>query len=662
MINYFLLGLIILFCGAVFSLFIKRAKIRLIFSFLTHLSAFFVCAYPAISVLLSNNTIHLNIPYPLPYLNLAISIDKLSAFFIIPVLLICALASFYAISYLSDEKSGRTYVFYFNILTGSMLSVLTANNALIFLFFWELMALSSFFLVLTGNNGEEIRRASWIYIVSSHFGMFFLISMFFLLYFSCGSLDFEFMSKAIKSGALSNAIFLLSFVGFGSKCGFIPFHVWLPRAHPAAPSHVSAVMSGVMIKIGIYGILRTIQILGGINLFCASVVLITGLLSAFIAIIFALVQNDFKKLLAYSSIENIGIILIGIGFSAIAAVNGQKYISIIALAGALMHAFNHSIFKSLLFFCAGAIIKVTEEHDINKMGGLLKRMPFLGGIFILGSSAISSIPFLNGFAGEFLILLSAFLAITEISGGFVLLVSVASILVLLFVTAIVMATFVKAAGIIFLGEFRGKDNNSLKEPKYTLLLSPLILSVICLVIGLGAGYFLYFPLSVSSDLLSTFSSIDGTYDFSSLSKVFNAILCIFSGFFIICSILLLLRFILPRQSEVCQTVTWDCGYAAPSSRMQYSGSSLVAIIADAFSHLLEIEYKKPDQSFIYPANEKFKFSVPNFLENSVFARLVKGILSISNVLCKTESFTIHFQILLLFITLILLLGWSFIYV
>src|SRR5260370_23854303 len=353
--------------------------------------------------------------WDVPYGSRFLDLDPLSGFFLIPVFVLCALAAIYGADYLEAYRGKKSLAppwFFFNLLVASMVVVILARNGVLFLMAWEMMALSSFFLVTFESEKESTRQAGWIYLVASHIGTAFLLALFILLGRANGSLDFDRFS--VSSGA--GLLFVLALVGFGTKAGFIPLHVWLPEAHPTAPSHVSAVMSAVMIKTGIYGIVRVMMILGAPQAWWGWVLCGIGLSSGVIGVLLALAQHDLKRLLAYHSVENIGIIALGLGVGTLGVRTGLPAVAAVGFAGALLHVLNHTLFKGLLFLAAGNVAHSTHTREIDHLGGLLRRMPRTGVIFLIGASAISGLPPLIGFSIEFLIYLANFKGAVSLDG------------------------------------------------------------------------------------------------------------------------------------------------------------------------------------------------------------------------------------------------------
>ena len=359
-------------------------------------------------------------------------------------------------------------------------------NGLLFLMCWEGMSLASFFLVMSEHERESVRRAGWTYLVAMHLGTAFLLVLFLLLGRDSGSLDFDRFSVGPGTAGVA---FLLAIVGFGTKAGFIPVHVWLPEAHPAAPSHVSAVMSGVMIKTGIYGLLRTLTFLGPMPAWWGWTLLATGVVSGILGVLFALAQHDLKRLLAYHSVENIGIIALGLGIGMLGVSYGIPAMAVLGFLGGLLHVFNHAIFKSLLFLGAGAVQQSTGLRDIEHLGGLLKRMPITGGAFLVGACTISGLPPLNGFVSELLIYLGALAGVAEgnrASGHSWALLGVLVIGGLALIGGLAGACFTKAFGCVFLGEPRSAQAHDGREAGSTMRVAMLLLAGACIVIGLTA--------------------------------------------------------------------------------------------------------------------------------------------------------------------------------
>ena len=396
----------------------------------------------------------LQIAWSMPGGSLSFGLDGLSAFFCLPILLVSPLAALYGCSYLAHEKKPLGSVsFFYNVLMASMLLLMAARNGLLFLVIWEIMAISSFFLVVFDDEHAHVRQAGWTYLVATHIGTGALLVLFALLGKQANSLDFDLMAKAALSPTMASILFVLAVVGFGTKAGFIPLHVWLPEAHPAAPSHVSALMSGVMIKTGIYGLLRILTLLGRPSAAWGWTLVIIGLVSGILGVAFALAQHDLKRLLAYHSVENIGIIALGIGAGLLGLAWNQPALAVLGFGGGILHVLNHAVFKSLLFLGAGAVVHSTGTRDIDHLGGLIKSMRWTAVTFLIASAAISGLPPFNGFVSEFLIYVAGFSGVRAGAPGTVILaIAIGGGLAL--IGGLAAACFAKAFGVVFLGEPR----------------------------------------------------------------------------------------------------------------------------------------------------------------------------------------------------------------
>ena len=525
----------------------------------------------------------LQLPWSVPFGSFHISIDGLSAFFILAISAVCALGGVYGVSYLRHYKGknlGASW-FFFNLLFASMLMVVTAWNAVLFLAAWEVMSLSSFFLVTFEHERQEVRKAGWVYLISAHVGMACLLAMFILLGGQNQVMDFD--QLALPPGVSAAAIFLLAVVGFGAKAGICPMHVWLPDAHPAAPSHVSAVMSGVMIKTGIYGILRTLTFLGSPASWpgwWGWTLLVAGAITGVVGILFALAQHDMKRVLAYSSIENVGVICLGLGLWMIGSAGGNTIIAALGLIGALLHVWNHAIFKSLMFLGAGAVVHATGTRNIEQLGGLLKPMKHTGVAFAVGSIAICGLPPFNGFVGEFLIYASAFGGIVGL-GGSAPIACLLAIAALALIGGLAAVCFTRLFGIMFLGEPRSEVARHAHEAGVSMRVVLWILAGACVLVGLVGPLVAGVAALAAEDLLPS-TGLDIGPSLGLLWRISGASagLIVFAGAF------WLLRRRLHAGRPIEKAGTWDCGYAEPTSRMQYTASSFSWPVIDMFRHVL----------------------------------------------------------------------------
>ncbi|MEK7529918.1 MAG: proton-conducting transporter membrane subunit, partial [Patescibacteria group bacterium] len=424
-----------------------------------------------------------------PLISLAFNIDQLAAFFLFTISLISLFCSIYGVGYLKHfygKYSIGAFGFFYQIFILGMLLVVTASNALFFLFVWEIMSIASYLLVVYDRRDANNIRAGFLYLVMTHFGTAFIVAAFLLLYRFTGSFDFAAIQSAAGAIPLSvkNAVFVLSMIGFGTKAGIIPFHIWLPSAHPAAPSHVSGLMSGVMIKTGIFMMIRLfLDLLQPVPEWWGLVVIVIGSVSALLGVLYALTEHDLKRLLAYHSIENIGIILLGVGSALTFSSLGMMSLAILGLVGALFHTLNHATFKSLLFLSAGSVIAETHTRNMEEYGGLAKRMPQTAGFFLIGSMAIVALPPFNGFMSEWVTLQSLFQGMIHLSAtGRSIFIVAAGALAL--TGGLALACFVKAFASTFLARPRSDEASHAKESASSLRIGMGGLGALCLLFGL----------------------------------------------------------------------------------------------------------------------------------------------------------------------------------
>ena len=500
------------------------------------------------------------------------SMDPLSALFALIVSVGAVAAVLYSRGYLAHylgRKSPAHISLHYTALATmfyAMLGVVTSEGGFSFLFFWELMTVASFLLILFDAERREVRRAALAYVIMMHVGFALLLIGFVRLDSVCGSADFALLGEYFRTQP-ALPLFVVFLAGFGMKAGMFPMHVWLPEAHPAAPSHVSALMSGVMIKTGVYGILRvTAQIADLPTLRTAGLILlVAGIVTGLWGVILAAAQNDVKRLLAYSSIENIGIVLIGLGIAALGKSSGNQLAAICGLSGALLHTLNHSLFKSLLFFGAGNILSQTHTTSLDALGGLGRHMPVTGLLFLAGTTAICALPPLNGFVSELLIYLGM---LDGIASGSDVLASAAGLAALALIGGVVILTFTKL-GTVFLGAPRTHEVAEASEvDNFRIAAMALPLAGI-LFIGLfpqtavsavtrAAGFFIHPPADAADYLLSpTLAAVSRT-----------AWLLI-----LVVGLLAWLRSRALRTRKVTDGATWGCGFTSPNVRMQYSGES-----------------------------------------------------------------------------------------
>lgn len=562
---------------------------------------------------------------PLPGWEFMVAIDGLSAFFLLPVLLICSLASIYGLQYWPQGQTAanpRRVSFFLGLMTAGMVVLLSAGEGLLFLFGWELMAISATFLVATEDHLAETRQAAWLYIAASHFATLSAFGVFALLYSQTGSFQYAVLPEATSGAAICIAV--LGLVGFGTKAGLMPVHIWLPGAHAAAPSHVSAVMSGVMIKMGIYGIFRTASFFPEIPLSWGMLVLAVGTISAILGVAFAVGQHDIKRLLAYHSIENIGIIVIGLGLALIGRATGNAAWVLLGIGGGLLHVWNHALFKSLLFFAAGSVIHEMHTRELDAMGGLGRRMPLTAACFLIGAVAICGLPPLNGFVSELLIYLGLFGTIQSAPASLAVAAGLAAPGLAL-VGALAVACFVKVYGVVFLGSHRSEKALHVRESGASMLLPMFILSACCVIIGVAP--LLFAPMLERTAVTWASAESGRAADLSHLSLArlaplgqVSLVACLLIGLLALGTVAFFRRV---RTSPT--SVTWDCGYAAPSSRMQYTSSSFAQWLVDLFGWALRPEVHPPKLETVFPEEAHFKSHVDDTVTEKAVAPLTRGL-------------------------------------
>lgn len=626
--NSYFIGLLALISGAFVSLFCsEKYKLKVVSVFTG--AAAVLCSIPAINVLLTGDSISSSFNPNELFGTVNVVIDPLSAFFVVVISCMSFLASIYANgymkNYLNKGMNISSHCLFFVLLIASMLSVVTVQNALMFLIVWEIMSLSSFFLVIFEDNKKEVLSAGIKYLIYMHISVIFIILAFVLMAVNAGSLDFgSFKSVFENNGILANLVFIFAFIGFGIKAGFVPFHNWLPEAHPAAPSHVSGVMSGVMIKTGIYGILRVLAILTIPSIQIGYFVLIISVISALYGVLYAITQHDLKRLLAYHSIENIGIIGIGIGTGMLGLAYNCTPVAILGFAGGILHILNHSVFKELLFLAAGSVYTKTHTKDIEILGGLIKSMPKTAILFLVGSVAICGLPPFNGFISEFLIYFGMLkgLTIHNLSALITLILAVAG---LALVGTMAVLCFTKAFSIIFLGMPRSEVAESVKEDTTISFIFPMsVLAVLTLVIGVC-------PKHVFNIMLAPVSVFTGVVQAPAIVALMQNISFICLGLIAFIVVLSVIKLVITnQQTEHC---TWGCGYDKPNNHIQYTASSYASPFLSMLTPLFKkvFDVKKP--KVLFPKDAHFELHIEDVEEAYFLKPFIKS----------TEKFLAKFE-------------------
>ena len=513
----------------------------------------------------------------------SIGVDPLSAAFLVAVFAVGAASAWFGSAYLAPERDHRPTWFVHAtvaVLIAALAVVVTAQSVVVFLGAWELMAIGSYVLIVVEHERADARRAGLIYLVATHTGTLALFAMF--AWWATRAPDWSFASLASVAPGLGGAraaILGLALVGFGFKAGLVPLHFWLPPAHAAAPSHVSALLSGVVIKTGIYGLLRVVTMLGAPPAWWGWMVLLLGIASGVLGVLWALAQHDIKRLLAYHSVENIGIILMGLGTGALGAAYGHPVIAVIGYAGAVLHTLNHALFKSLLFLGAGVLNRVTGTRDMEHLGGLARALPRTWLAFLVGATAIIGVPPLNGFVSEWLVY-QGLLRAGQADGALRLVALGAPALAL--IGALALACFAKAAGVVFLGNPRSEHARGAREPRGPMVTGMFALAGACVLLGVWAPLGVIPALRVAvvvgdAPAESTGQALSLVADSTWIGAVAAA------GLVLVGAAWIGRRLRGGRRTRWGDT--WACGYASPDARMQYTASSFAAPLLTAFGGL-----------------------------------------------------------------------------
>lgn len=606
----------------------------------------------------------------IPLLTCSIRLDALAAFFVLTISLAGLAASIYAIGYVQHFR-GRVSVTalgsLFNAFLCAMTLVVLADNGLFFLIAWELMSLVSYFLVVTEHHKADVRYAGFFYLIMTHVGTAFIILTWLLLFQQGGSFSFEAFRHPEQPlpESLRTFAFLAALVGFGTKAGIVPLHVWLPYAHPAAPSHVSALMSGVMIKTAIYGLLRvTFDFLGGqFPWWWGFTILVIGAISALLGVMYALMEHDLKSLLAYHSVENIGIILLGIGAGMIFHTYGLEELAALGLVAGLYHTINHAMFKALLFLGAGSLLYATHTRNMEEYGGLLRRMPWTGVCFLIGAVSIAALPPTNGFVSEWLVFQSLFLSFQIPSLLMKLMLPLAAAMLAL-TGVLALACFAKTFGISFLALPRSGHARHAEEVPWSMRLGMGLLSAICILLGLAP--MVVVPLidhvtapMTGASIAHTMLALDGwtlapvSVEFSSLSSPVLALVLVGAAALALALVGLFRGFGAKRYSK-----TWGCGLSL-SSRMEYTATGFVQPIKRVFSTIyqptVKLETEFLQESKYFAKRRHFAFHIEPLFETFLYRPIVGFVFDLADRLRVIQAGSLHLYLAYMFVTLVVLL-------
>lgn len=560
-------AIVVLFAGGLAALAAGRfARVANVLGAGSAVAGCALAAWPVVRVIAGGEGLSRRVLWSTPAISVALGIDALSAFFMVPVLVLGALGAVQATAIFA--RAGRSPApawFGWNTLVAGMLVVAAARDAVLFLVAWEMMSLAAWVLVVSDHERKDVRRAGWIYLVSAHLGTAALVALFLLL-IRAGGASLESLPQA--AGPLAAALFALALAGFGVKAGFVPLHVWLPGTYAAAPPHVAALMSGAMAKLGLYGLLRVACLLGAPQPWWGPVLVAVGACSALTGIALALVQRDLRRSLGYSSVENTGLIALALGLGFLGWSSGNPALASLGFLAGLFHVWSHAAMKGLMFLASGAVSCATGLQDLERMGGLLKRMPVSGAVLFLGAVAMSGLPPLNGFVTECLLVIGL-VGDALRSGSVFPLLAVGGVA---FVGSLAAACFLRIVGVALLGSGRSEEARGATEAPWAVVAPGVVLAAACVAMAVVPSL----PAAAAARAMAVVSpgtSAAGAVRPLPALGLANAVLL---GSLLAGAGLLALGL---RGRRSAAGSTWGCGYLSPSPRMQYTGRSFSEILA-----------------------------------------------------------------------------------
>ena len=589
-----------------------------------------------------------------------ISVDGISALFLSIIAIASVATVLYSRGYVGGylERYSSTHIsLHYTallLLVVSMMLVVVTSGGFSFLFSWELMTIASFILILFEAERQEVRRAALNYLVMMHIGFMFLVAGFVMLYNVTDSANFAAVECYFKVAA-PLPLFMMLFIGFGMKAGLFPMHIWLPEAHPAAPSHVSAIMSGVMIKTGVYGILRLMQAIdNNIDLLynIGLIVLLAGIITGIWGVIFAAMQNDVKRLLAYSSIENIGVILIGLGVAAVGHAAGSNLIGMCGMCGALLHIVNHSLFKTMLFFSAGNIYSRMHTTAMNQMGGLAKHMPVTAILMLFATVAICALPPLNGFVSELLIYIGMF---NGVSDGHEVLYAVGGIIALSLIGGVVVLAFTKLYGIVFLGSPRSHHVAECTEVDNQRIAAMAIPAALILFVGLLPQLAIR-PIALVAEAVT---GADSSIAVNQFTPMLTSLSCVGIILILVIALLFVMKYRAQLKRKIESGPTWGCGFTAPNTRMQYTGESFSEGLENVGRPLMKdmVDGRSVDKGEIFPSEHNYKVVHKDKVDSLLGQLWVKMMHNINGFVMRLRTGRVNnyitFALAFLFVVLIL---------
>ena len=658
--NALLMAMGLLVVGALLSLLIgRRSALCSLCAVLSNLLASVLVVPLAVRVLAGNLKLDFSWGWAVPGGSLNLQLDALAACFLLPIALLNVCCALYGAGYLREEGHHRSLAphwFFYNLMVAAMLLVVLAANALLFLAAWEVMTLASFFLVAWDHQDEEVRRAAGLYLMVAHGGLTLLLLFFAQVGALSGSFDFAAFGPLRQLPPLPAALlFGLLLGGFGVKAGLLPLHIWLPGAHPAAPSHVSAMMSGVLVKTGLYGLLRFLLLLPPAPAWWGYLLALLGIAGALYGITQAALQSDIKRCLAYSTVENLGILFLGLGLTLAAQAQGRELLALLAGSGTLLHLWNHVLFKGLMFLGAGALLQASGSRDINRLGGLLRRLPLVGLCWIGGALALSAVPPFNGLTGEALLYLTLLQAASTLPAAMAL-PAVLLVGLLALVGAIALVTFVRLIGLSLLGAPRSAAAAQARQVSPLLWLPLLLLCGACLVAGLWPAPLLRLQAPVVA-LLAPLAAVDSLP--ASGLQLPQQLGCFGGAVLLLVLAVVGLLLGLRRRRPLRWQPTWGCGYVAPAARQSYSAAGFSELL---FRRLLP-RFLQPRVQLQAPAEllagaARLNQQAPDPLLESSWLPLMRRLAQDCQRLRWLQQGQLAIYLLYIFVTSALLLVWT----
>ncbi len=603
-----------------------------------------------------------------PYGSLSVGLDSLSALFLMPTFMVGALAAWSALRNAPGDYAAnhpREHWLFFNFALAGAALAIVARNAVLFLFAWETMTVASFLLVENDQRAPAPRSGGWVYLTAGHIGGACLFAMFALLGTGAGKLDFHTLKAA---GGMLTAVFLLAYAGFGGKVGLAPFHAWYPESYPPSPAHVGALLSGVIGNLGIYGLLRIVLLLGTGHpppAWWGYLLLFSGLASALLGAARSLAARDLSRLLAWSSVENFGLMAAGIGLGLLAAAIGDRVVAFLGFAAALFHMLNHSVAKALLFLSAGSVYARSGTRVLDRMGGLLKRLPLTGILFLTGGLGAAAVPPLNGFASEFLLLLAAYTGATDSRPDTIAAAAmVAAIAVFAIVSGLAVAAYAKAFGFIFLGNPRGAGAASGAAERRQLLAPHMVLAGVAVAIAAMSPRVLGVIRPTAETLVRSWQAAKPAAGAASVAPAPVGESVLYSaamGCWLLAGCLavaFLVRHFLTRNKAKASGLTWDCGYAKPDGRMQYNATSFARPLAETFQTCVSLKDAESPPKDLFPSGASFSSSTPGVEEAWGYSQLFSLVARAAARVRMLQVGQVQVYLLYMAVVLVALLLWK----